>query len=126
MSETINLGPVVTGGEAARSKPQTYFNNLSLPPFNITQDIGDAVQNFFEKVTGNKDSAQILASAVVYTSSNQGINPMETLQEFQQMPPGQLNEYLAAFLNFNRIGTSLLGVNNNPFASAAIRRTVIL
>ena len=126
MSDSNNLGPISTGFEALESKPTAYFNNLSLPPLNVSQDVGDAVQSFFESVTGNAESARILATAVIYTSATQGISPMITLSEFQRLPPGQLNEYLVTFLNFNRIGTSLLGLMNNPFSNALISRTVII
>lgn len=126
MSDTNNLGPITTGFEALEARPTSYFNNLSLPPLNVSQDVGDAVQSFFEKSTGNAESARIVATAVIYTSATQGIDPMVTLEEFQRLPPGQLNEYLVTFLNFNRIGTSLLGLMNNPFSNALISRTVIV
>ena len=126
MTDSVNLGPVQTGAEANQANPAAYFNNLSLPPLNVSQDVGDAVQSFFEKITENKDSAAILASAIIYTSAAQGVNPMSTIYEFQKLPPGQLNEYLSTFLNLNRVGTSLLAVPNTPTSGTLIRRTVLV
>lgn len=126
MSDTNNLGPITTGIEAIEQSPTSYFNNLSLPPLDVSQDVNDAVQSFFENITRNSESASILATAVIYTSATQGVNPMITLSEFQKLPPGQLNEYLVTFLNFNRIGTSLLGLLNNPFSNSLIKRAIIV
>ena len=124
--QVVNLGPITTGIKDAAFNPSTYFNNLSLPPINVGQNINEAIQSFFETVADNKTSAQILASAVIFTSASQNTNPMTILTEFQRMPPGELNQYLTVFLNLNRIGTSLLGLNNNLKTSNPIARTILV
>lgn len=126
MSSVINIGPINNNPTEPGFNPIRYFNNLAKPPINVRQDAGDAVQNYFESITGNKASAEILASAVIYTSAAQGMDPMQTLTEFQRMPPGQVNDYIAVFLNLNRLGTSLLGINNKPFVNQFINRTILL
>jgi hypothetical protein len=50
---------------------------------------------------------------------------METLAEFQQIDPGQLDAYTALFLNFDRIGTSYLGLANIPKINKYIQRSIL-
>ena len=126
MSQVINLGPIQTASARSTGDPNAYFNNLSLPPINVTQDIDDAVQSFFERVTGEKSSAQVLASAVIFTAASQGLNPMATIAEFQRVPSGELNDYLVVFLNLNRYGTSILGTNNQPFVNQFVKRSILV
>jgi hypothetical protein len=126
MSSVINIGPISNDVTDPAFNASRYFNNLAGPSINVRQDAGDAVQNYFEKITGNKDSAAILASAVIYTSAAQGMDPMQTLSEFQRMPPGEVNDYIAVFLNLNRLGTSLLGINNRPFVNQFVVRNILV
>ena len=126
MSQVINLGPIETSNARATGNPNAYFNNLALPPINVTQNIDDAVQTFFQRITGDKSSAQMLAGAVIFTAASQGLNPMSTIAEFQRVPPGELNEYLVVFLNLNRYGTSILGINNQPFINQFVKRTLLV
>jgi hypothetical protein len=103
-----------------------YFNNYFVAPSTVSSDINDAVIAFFEKQTnGNKQSAAILASTIIYTALAQGTNPMSIISQFQTLSPGELNLYLAMFLNLNRIGTSLVGVNNQPTQNKYITRAVL-
>lgn len=102
-----------------------YFNNFFEIPVNVSSNIDAAVVAFFEQIADNKESAKALASAVIYTSIRQGLNPMETLQEFTKLPPGELNEYTTMFLNFERVGTSYLGVSNTPVVNTYIQRTIL-
>jgi hypothetical protein len=89
-----------------------FFNNYFLPAFTVSQNIDDAILSYFEKVTGNRESARILASSVVYTCLVRNLDPMETLDKFLKTPISDLNSYLIMFLNLNRVGTSFLGINN--------------
>jgi hypothetical protein len=109
-----------------QDNPNQYFNNLVLPPMNVTQNVNDAIQAFFERITENSMSASILASAVVYTAISQSMDPMVALQQFQRVPPGEINQYLAMFLNLNRVGTSLLGLNNVPTVNQYVYRAIML
>ena len=124
--QVVNLGPITTGIKDTSFNPAAYFNNLSLPPINVAQNTNEAIQSFFETVADNKTSAQILASAVIFTSASQNTNPMTILTEFQRIPRGELNQYLVVFLNLNRVGTSLLGLNNNLKTSNPIARTILV
>lgn len=125
MTYSTNLGEINTNAKQPSFNPDKYFNNFTLPPTNVTQNVNDAIQSFFENVTKNKRSAAILTSSVIYTSSTQGIDPMTALAQFQKLPPGQINEYLAMFLNLNRIGTSLLGISNQPRVNQFVQRSII-
>ena len=80
---------------------------------------------YFEQIADNKAGAKAVASAVIYTSLKQGIDPMSTLDEFKKMPIGELNDYLVMFLNLERKGTSYLGVLNAPKINKYIARTIL-
>lgn len=127
MSDNINLAPIDSGIKGVEFNPSNYFNNLSFVPLDISTNVSHAVQSFFESYTDNKRSAEILASAVIFTSVSQGVDPMQTLDEFLQLPPGELNEFLITFLNFNRIGTSLLGVKNTTRSvNQFVKRSILV
>jgi len=102
-----------------------FFNNYFLPSFTVSQNIDDAVLSYFEKITGNTQSAKILASSVIYTCLVRNLNTMETLEKFINTPIDELNSYLTMFLNLNRIGTSFLGINNIPKVSKYVKRTLL-
>lgn len=121
-SNVNNIGAIDASGT---SNAQSFFNNLSLPPITVSQNIDDAVIAYFQRITSSKESAKALAAAVILTSVSQGIDPMATLQEFMKMEKGQLNSYLAMFLNLNRVGTSYLGISNQPTASKYVIRTLL-
>ena len=102
-----------------------YFNNYFNVPIEVSSNIDSAVLAYFETITQTKEAARALASAVIYTSLKQGINPMSTLDEFKKMSPGELNDYTTMFLNFERVGTSYLGVSNVPKLNKYIERTIV-
>jgi hypothetical protein len=103
-----------------------YFNNYFISPGNIGSNQNDAVTAFFETITnGNKESAAVLASTVTYTAMAQGVDPMSIVQQFQNLDKGEINLYLAMFLNLNRVGTSLVGLNNQPVQNKYVTRTIL-
>jgi hypothetical protein len=104
----------------------SYFNNFFGPTFNVSQDVNESILSFFEKMTANKESALAMARAVIYTAKAQNLDPMVILQKFAAMPMGQINAYLAMFLNLNRVGTSYLGVSNAPITNKYISRAILL
>ena len=102
-----------------------FFKNFFQPAFTVSQNVYDAVIGYFEKITDDKESARILASAVIYTSLARNIDPMETLTKFSSMDASDLNSYVVMFLNLNRTGTSYLGINNTQKVSKYIQRTIL-
>jgi len=102
-----------------------YFNNFFKPTFDVSVEVDEAVVAFFEKFTGNKVSARTMAGSVISTSKAQNMDPMAVLQEFAALPKGQINNYLALFLNLNRVGTSLLGLSNAPVTNKYLTRTIL-
>jgi hypothetical protein len=76
-------------------------------------------------VASNKEAAQALAAAVIYTSLSQEVDPMSTLDQFTQLEPGEINVYLAMYLNLNRIPSSLLGVTSKPVTNKYVDRTIL-
>lgn len=109
------------------SQPNTeeFFNNFFTKQYDISPDANDAVVTFFEHITDNKESAQALSAAVIYTCLTEDIDPMSILQEFSGLAQGELDAYLAMFLNLNRIPSSLLGVTNTPVTNKYVARTFL-
>jgi len=103
----------------------SFFNNYFRDPISASQFTNDAVVGFFENYTKNKDTAKVLAAAILQTADAQGIDPMTLVQEFQQLQGQELNAYLTFILNLNRVGTSLLGISNNPQQSQYIIRSIL-
>ena len=125
MSNASNID-LVDLSQNKKTSSGNYFNNYFVAPNTITTNQNDAVTAFFEKQTnGNKQSAAVLASTVIYTAMAQGLDPMSIVQQFQQLNPGEINLYLAMFLNLNRVGTSLVGVNNKTTINKYVTRTIL-
>ena len=121
-----NVNPIITGAGKNNTTTTGYFNNLGNPEFAVSQNTGDAIQGFFEGITGDVASATQLASAVIYTSLSNGAEPMSVLEEFQRVPKGQMSLYLATFLNLSRVGTSYLAVNNQKHVNQYIARSILV
>jgi hypothetical protein len=102
-----------------------FFNNYFEFPISVSSNVDAALIAHFEQIADNKESARALASAVMYTAIKQGISPMSALDEFLKIPLGDLNTYTALFLNFERIGTSFLGVKNRPQTSKYVTRAIL-
>jgi hypothetical protein len=102
-----------------------YFNNFYALDFS-TGSSNDVITAYFEKYTGDLTSGKNLAAAVQYTAKSQNLNPLAVLDEFQKLPKGQLDNYLAAFLNSNRVPTSLIGFKTSNKTSVYIERSILL
>jgi len=121
--EPTNLKPINLNAIETKDTYK-YFNNFFDVPVEVSSNIDSAIIAYFEQITDNKESARALASAVIYTSVKQGLDPMETLKEFQRLPKGELDAYTAMFLNFERKGTSYLGITNQPQINKYIQRAI--
>lgn len=115
-----NLPPVEAGNSTTK-----YFNNFFTTGVTVNQNVNDAVIGYFQTVTGNKESGRLLASTVLYTALNQGLDPMLLVDEFKTLNGNELNAYLTMFLNTNRVSTSLLGITNAPQTSKYVTRTIL-
>lgn len=153
---------------------QRFFNNFYTQQPSISPENYDAVLGYFESITGAVDTGKTLASAIIYTALQQGIDPMSIIYQLkvlstknklnsptysqetnknaqdtnlyqsqegvwvlgdtQYANPGpstpynsinELDAYLIMLLNFNRVGTSLLGLSNSPRTSKYIQRTIL-
>lgn len=102
-----------------------FFNNFFNFPIEVSSNVDAAVVAYFEQITENKESARSLASAVIYTAIKQGISPMSALDEFRKIPLGELSAYTALFLNFERVGTSFLGLKNQPVQNKYVTRAIL-
>lgn len=115
----------LTQTTTTRLDTDTYFNNVYKPEFNASPDQDSAIQTFFEGITHDKESARLLTTSVIYTALSQNMNPMKILADFKNLNPGELDLYLATFLNFSRVNSSLLGVTNTPGVNIFVQRSVL-
>jgi hypothetical protein len=93
----------------------------------VNSNTNDAIIAFFQQYTQNTTAANNLASAVLYTAMSQNLDPMSVLSQFESLPKGQLNAYLAAFLNISRVPTSSLGINNGAKSTSPyVVRSILL
>jgi hypothetical protein len=122
ISTATNLqGPDLSVGQ---NDPAKFFNNFFALNFTVGPD-NDAIVAYFEQYTGTVAAGKALAAAVLYTAQSQNINPMQVLADFQKLTPGQLNSYLAAFLNFNRVPTSIIGIKSQSSTNPYVERSII-
>jgi hypothetical protein len=110
------------------SNTNNFYNNvITGQPLALSANMNSALLAEFEKITNNKQSAKILASAVIYTCQQQQLDVMQTLDEFIKLgKTNALNEYLCLFLNLSRIGTSYLGVKKEITTNKYVNRTILL
>lgn len=106
--------------------PGQYYNNVFKNQVSLAGDVVEAVETFFEIITKNRSSAKVLASAIVATAMSQNQDPLTLVQEFKKLNPGEINAYLATYLNLNRVPTSLLGTVNRPAVNQFVERTILL
>lgn len=62
-----------------------YFNNYFNNPTNTSPMINDAVIAYFQNITGNADTGKNLASAVIFTALQQGIDPMSIIDQLNSL-----------------------------------------
>lgn len=122
---TLNLSSPSYNINNSGTSTDIFFNNFFTKNYNISPNANDAIVSFFESFTDNKEAAQALAAAVIYTSLSQEIDPMSTLDQFKVVPPGELNIFIAMYLNLNRVGSSALGVRNQPATNKYVDRTIL-
>jgi hypothetical protein len=103
-----------------------YFNNFFEPVYSISTDTNDLIVSYFQEQTGNLESAKLLAQAVYDTALSQREDPLAVLDQFRALPQGELNAFLALYLNISRVPTSLLGVQNTPKTNQLVTRTIIV
>jgi hypothetical protein len=114
-------GPDLSG---TQNDSRKFFNNFFARDFSVGA-ANDVIVAYFEKYTGNAIAGKNLAATVLYTAQAQNLDPMAVLAEFQKLTPGQIDNYLAAFLNFNRVPTSVIGVKQVQQTSPYITRSIL-
>jgi len=127
MSTTIlaNLNQNTSVNANNLQDTQKYFNNYYSKNLTVSQNVDDAVVAFFENITETKESARAIAGSVILTALSQGLDAMDVIKKFSEIPPGELNAYTAMFLNLNRVGTSYLGITNAPYTNKYVKRLII-
>ena len=108
--------------EITREFFETYFKTKTT----ITENDLSAIVSYFEGRADNTLAANALALAVLISSVEKNIPPMEILDRFKKYSKQQIDAYLATFINFSRIPTSLLGISNLPRTSQYVDRQILL
>jgi hypothetical protein len=112
-------------GSSGTNATTKYFNNYFAGTVDIDQNINDSILSYFEQQTGNAETARILVLAVIETAKVQRENPIDVLNQFQKMPEGELNTFMALYLNTSRVNTSFLGIKTSPNSNQYVTRTII-
>lgn len=120
-----DIGNSQNNATGTQNNTAKFFNNYFSGDFTISADKNDAIVAYFEKYTGNATAGQALAATVIYTAQAQNLDPMSVLAQFQSLTQGQINAYLVAFLNFNRVPTSQIGLKTAPTVSPYVARTIL-
>lgn len=106
-------------------KTNTFFNNFFEPVYTVSVGTNDALLSYFEEVTGDTESAKLLAQTVINTAQQNREDPLLLLDQFKKLPLGDLTNMLALYLNTSRVPTSLLGIVNTPQPNKYVARTII-
>jgi len=102
-----------------------FFSNYFIPDYTVSIGTNDAILSWFQQVTGDRESAELLAQTVINTAQLNNEDPMQVLDQFMKMSAGELNNLLALYLNSSRVSTSLLGTVNTVVANNRVTRTVL-
>lgn len=70
--------------DANRSATEQYFNNFYKQPTSIGNS-HDAINAYFQSITGDVDAGKALASAVVFASLQQGLDPLSVVEQFRKL-----------------------------------------
>ena len=107
------------------TKTTGFFNNYFQQPLDISQEINDSILSYFEQQTRNRESAKILVQTVIQTAKIQREDRLQILNQFMKLPAGDLNTFLALYLNNSRVNTSFLGVKTQTRTNTFVTRTII-
>ena len=102
-----------------------FFSNYFVPDYTVSIGTNDAILSWFEQVTGDRESAELLAQTVINTAQLNNEDPMQVLDQFMKLPMGDLNNLLALYLNNSRVSTSMLGTVNTVVPNSRTNRTVL-
>lgn len=102
-----------------------FFNNFFTLSGTVSENVDDAIVGFFQNQTQDATAGKLLAAAVINTALQQKEDPMAVMDQFRKLSPGELNVYLALYLNLSRVNTSLIGIKNQPKTSKYVERTIL-
>jgi len=106
------------------SSATEFFNNYLQPGFTVSSAVNDTVIGFFERLTDNRASAEIMASAVIYTSMAQKVDPITIIEKMNTLPDSDVASYVTMFLNLNRLGSSYLGTHSGSNTNKYVSRSI--
>jgi hypothetical protein len=109
----------------AKTDAAKFYTNLYSVDFATSPEINDAYVAFFEEYSGNSYAGNQMAATVLYSAKAQGLDPMQVLQDFAALTRRQIDVYLAAFLNLNRVQTSVLGIKNPISVNQYVSRSIL-
>lgn len=122
MSKFVNTSPINLD---PKNNTQEFFNNFFDQDVVISPAQDQTITAFFERRTGNKKAAEILAGALILSASTRGLEPLEVLQKIKSLDDIDVDAYVAFVYNLARVNTSLVGIVNRPPVSKYITRTIL-
>jgi hypothetical protein len=80
MSDTSGNLPTNNGYNST----QTYFNNFYTQQHNVGPNQNSTVIAYFQMITGDKETGTTLANSVIYTCIQQGLDPVDTVEQLKK------------------------------------------
>lgn len=63
---------------------QQYFNNFFVQQPGVGPGENDAAVAYFQMITGDKETGKTLAGSVIYTCIQQGLNPVDVVEQLKK------------------------------------------
>lgn len=122
MSKFSNIDPINLD---TVNNTTEFFNNFFDQELLVSPAEDQFINAYFERRTGNKKSAEMLAGALILSAASRGLDPLEVIQKIKSLDDLDIDAYIAFVYNLARAKTSLLGVINRPSVSPYITRTIL-
>lgn len=122
MSKINNIEPVNLN---TINNTQEFFNNFFDQELVVSPAQDQFITAYFERRTGNKKSAEMLAGALILSSASRGLEPLELIQKIKSLDDLEIDAYVAFVYNLARAKTSLVGIANRPPVSPYVTRTIL-
>lgn len=122
MSKVSNINPINLN---TVNNTTEFFNNFFDQELLVSPAQDQFILSYFERRTGNKKSAEILAGSLILSAASRGLDPMELVLKIKSLDDLDIDAYVAFVYNLARAKTSLVGVANRPPVSPYITRTIL-
>lgn len=109
--------------DSVDSKVNDYFSNYYKAKLAVNSEHYEVVKSYFQSITPSDDAVASLTAAVLQTSSELDLNPVDVIEQFKA---SNIKAAIPMFLNMSRRNTSLLGFLKASKISENIKRQIQL